>query len=227
VVKPTPIAPRERVQTLDVLRGFAMLGVLLANLFVLYSYRFASSESPADDATADTIARWFMALFVHGRAQTLLTFLFGLGFALQLLRARERAYSVLPIYFRRLLALFVIGWLHVLLLSWVDVTWGYATTALLLIPFVACSNRVRLVAAAACTLIPAVVYTIPDVPETLHSILFNRPRDAYGPSSSLRRGVAIDSRSCTPMQRSRFCGRSEGRSRGTCRGCSVGFWSVS
>jgi len=173
-----PISPRERVETLDVLRGFALLGVLLANLYVLYSLRFATREPPSTELP-DLIARWFMALFVHGRAQTLLTFLFGFGFAVQLLRARERNQPVLPLYLRRLFALLAIGWFHVLVLSWVDVTWGYALTAFFLLPFTRASNRTRVIVAIACTAIPAAVYAIPEVPQALHGLLFDQPRQAY------------------------------------------------
>ncbi|HEX3479186.1 MAG TPA: hypothetical protein VHT91_29380, partial [Kofleriaceae bacterium] len=88
-----PVSPRERVATLDVLRGFALLGVLLANLYSLFSFRFAIHEPPGD-RIADVAARWFMALAVRGRAQTMLTFLFGFGFAVQLLRAQDRGQPV-------------------------------------------------------------------------------------------------------------------------------------
>jgi uncharacterized protein len=174
----TPIAPRERFVTLDILRGFAMLGVLLANLFSLFSYRFATHETGPGD-TLDVVARWFLALTVHGRAQTLLTFLFGFGFAMQLLRARDRGQPVVPIYLRRIAALFAIGWFHVLFLSWVDVTWGYAVVGTFLILFLPCSNRTRVIVAVACTIVPAAVYAIPEVAPAIQSVLFDRPRDAY------------------------------------------------
>jgi uncharacterized protein len=173
-----PVSPRERVATLDVLRGFALLGVLLANLYSLFSFRFAIHEPP-DDRIADVAARWFMALAVRGRAQTLLTFLFGFGFAVQLLRAQDRGQRVLPIYLRRMFALFAIGWLHVLVLSWLDVTWGYALIGLFLLPFVRASDRTRLIAAAALTIIPALVYAIPEVAPAVHALLFDQPRAAY------------------------------------------------
>ena len=54
-----------------------------------------------------------MRMFVHGKAQTLLTMLFGFGFAAQLLRAQARDDRVVPLYLRRLVTLLVIGWLHV------------------------------------------------------------------------------------------------------------------
>lgn len=174
----TPVSPRERVATLDVLRGFALLGVLLANLFALFSFRFAIHEPP-DDRIADAAARWFMALVVRGRAQALLTFLFGFGFAVQLLRAQDRGQPVLPIYLRRLLALFAIGWLHVVLLSWLDVTWGYALIGMFLLAFVRASDRTRLIAAAALTIVPAVIHAIPAVGPAVHGLLFDQPRAAY------------------------------------------------
>ncbi len=173
-----PVSPGERVATLDVLRGFALLGVLLANLYSLFSFRFAIHEPP-DASIADVTARWFMVLMVRGRAQTLLTFLFGFGFAVQLLRAQDRGQRVLPIYLRRLFALFAIGWLHVLLLSWVDVTWGYALVGMFLLPFVRVSDRARLIAAAALTIIPAVVYAFPAVGPGFQALLFDQPRATY------------------------------------------------
>jgi uncharacterized protein len=174
-----PVSPRERVATLDVLRGFAMLGVLLANLFELYSLRFTLKGPRPPGDVLDVLASSFMGIVVAGKAQTLLTFLFGFGFAAQLLRAQARDEPVVPVYLRRIVALLILGWLHVLLLSWVDVTWGYAITAVFLLPFVRCSNRTRLIVALACTVVPAVVYAIPQVPPALHALLFDRPREAY------------------------------------------------
>ena len=151
------MAPRERVATLDVLRGFAMLGVLLGTLYMLSTFRWMLRGNEAE-STGDTVAEWFMQLFVEGRAQTLLTLLFGFGFAAQLLRAESRGERVMPVYLRRIAALFVIGWCHVLFLWWGDVTWGYAVAALPLLLFLRASNRGRVFWAAAITLIPAAVY---------------------------------------------------------------------
>jgi len=174
-----PVAPRERVATLDVLRGFAMLGVLVSNLFMLYSFRFASRGPAPDGDLLDTAATWFLWIAVQSKAQTLLTFLFGLGFAAQLLRARARDERIGPIYLRRLLALLAIGWFHVLFLSFVDVAWGYAIAGFFLLPFLRCSNRTRLVFALALTIIPTVIYAIPTVWPALHHLLFDHPPPKY------------------------------------------------
>lgn len=176
----TPVAPRERLATLDVLRGCAMFGVLQANLYWLYSLRLAQRGKPQPSAPViDEIAAWFMQLVIEGRAQTLLTLLFGFGFAAQLLRAQARSEPVMPIYLRRLFALLAIGWLHVLFLSWVDVTWGYALVGFSLLLFVRCSNRTRVIVALACTILPSILYSFPSIGPTLHQLLFSSPRPTY------------------------------------------------
>lgn len=177
MAEPTP--PREREPTLDVLRGFAMLGVLLANLYMLYSMRFANRMGPPPDGVLDRLAAGFMYIVVQGKAQTLLTCLFGFGFAAQLLRAQARGERVLPIYLRRLGMLFVLGWLHVLLLAWVDVTWGYALVGVLLLAFLEASNRTRLIVALACVVLPDIIYAFPSVRPAVQSVLFDHAPPYY------------------------------------------------
>lgn len=155
-----PVAPRERVVTLDVLRGLALLGVLFGNIFWLYSAR--RWERVPEPARVDVIARWFVALFVQSKAQTLLTFLFGFGFAAQLLRAQERKTPVTGLYVRRLLALWALGALHVMLF-WGDVTWTYAVAGFGLLLFQRTSNRTRLVWALLLTFIPPAIGALPAV----------------------------------------------------------------
>jgi uncharacterized protein len=161
----SPVAPRERVLTVDVLRGFALLGVLIANLFWLYSAR--QFEHRAEPGTVNQVASALESLLVQGKAQSLLTFLFGFGFAVQLLRAQARNEPVIGIYLRRLLVLSAIGSLHVML-WWGDVTWHYGLTGFALLLFLRASNRTRLLWAAFLIFVPSmVVWGIPMVREHL------------------------------------------------------------
>jgi uncharacterized protein len=150
----TPVAPRERVATLDVLRGFALLGVLIGNSYWLYSARVW--EKATDAGLLDAAARWFIVLFVESKAQTLLTFLFGFGFAAQLLRAQARNEPIMGVYLRRLFVLLAIGSLHVML-WWGDVTWTYAVAGFGLLLFRGASNRARIVGAIALTFVPGTI----------------------------------------------------------------------
>src|SRR5688572_4996456 len=120
-----PVAPPERVAILDVLRGFALYGVLVSNVESVFSGSWFGIRPPAAHA-ADIAAHWFVRLFILNKAITLLTFLFGLGFAVQLARADERGEDIRGVYVRRLLVLLVIGLSHLTFLWWGDVTWQYA-----------------------------------------------------------------------------------------------------
>jgi hypothetical protein len=90
-----PTAPRERLLTVDVLRGCALLGVLLGNVYDDYSGRMIRAAT--DHGRLDDAARFLVEVLVQSKAQTLLCFLFGFGFAVQLVRARERQQPVLPL----------------------------------------------------------------------------------------------------------------------------------
>jgi uncharacterized protein len=167
-----PTGAAERVPVLDVLRGFALYGVLLANSVPWYSAR-ALMPPDARLAQTDTLDRVFLfllGLFVDSKAMGLLTFLFGLGFSVQLERAEARGQSVVPMHLRRLAALALIGVCHVLLLWWGDILWGYAIAGIGLVFF----RRVRGWKLAAwglfLTLVPMFVASIHPVSEALRRV---------------------------------------------------------
>ena len=182
-----PVPPRERVVSLDILRGFALLAVVVGNL-VLYSGRVFAREPPG--GRLDEIASWLVAIFVDSKGQTLLCMLFGFGFAIQLLRAEERGEPVMALYVRRLVVLFAIGFLHVTLLWWGDVTWTYAVAGFGLLAFQRTSNRVRVVAAALFTFVPFVIGQLPGMWQRELEVIMPLPQ--FG-ASFQRMGAAIHS----------------------------------
>jgi uncharacterized protein len=143
--------PAERILLLDVLRGFAMLGVLLA--YCLWSLGTAPPEA---FSRADKIVDAVAGFLVDGKMYTILAFLFGLGFSIQLGRAGEDHIAV-RFYRRRLAALAAIGLAHALLLRNGDILLPYALTGFLLIPFRRSADGVLLSAAAVALLIPYAV----------------------------------------------------------------------
>ncbi len=99
-----PIEPERRLDAVDMVRGFALFGVLLVNM-----YNFGAS-SPLDwTAPIDELAFSIKRFFFETKSWRLFSFLFGLGFALQMLRAEQRGARFLPFYLRRLAVLLVIG----------------------------------------------------------------------------------------------------------------------
>jgi uncharacterized protein len=167
-----PTAPRERLLTLDVLRGCALLGVLLGNLYELYCGR--RIRAAADHGRLDDAARFVVEVLVQSKAQSLLCFLFGLGFAMQLARARQRQQPAMPLYLRRLLVLLGFGCLHVLI-WWGDVTWTYAVAGFGLLLFLPSSNRTRLVWAVLLNFVPSIILRFGRVHDVLMSP-FGGPR---------------------------------------------------
>jgi uncharacterized protein len=137
-----PILPGERILALDVIRGFAMFGVLLAYCLWSLGTLPAEAYSPVD-RTLETV----LSFAVDNKFYTLLAFLFGLGFQLQLGRAGIEDGEIVRLYRRRLLVLAGIGLAHALLLRNGDILLPYALTGLLLIPFRRAADR-TLVAAA-------------------------------------------------------------------------------
>ena len=131
-----PISAPERVQVIDVLRGMALFGILAANM--------RGFNSPAQvyfatermwPGTADRIAQGFIDLLISGKFVTLFSFLFGLGFAVQMGRAEIRGAEFAPVYCRRLFVLLLIGLAHGFFLWWGDILSPYALIGFLLLLF--------------------------------------------------------------------------------------------
>lgn len=115
----TPTTQRERYQILDVLRGFALLGVLVANLAELGGEGIlATADQLAALPSAETDARtsWLLDLFVFDKANTLFAVLFGVGTWLMLDRLSARGVAADRIYLRRITLLTILGFTH--LLGW-------------------------------------------------------------------------------------------------------------
>lgn len=135
----SPTAEGERNPVVDILRGFALFGILLVN--------FPGTEAGRAGGADDAVRR-LLSFLVSGKFYTTFSFLFGLGFALQLLRARTRGKRIVPVYLRRMLALFAIGFAHYVLIWPGDVLQVYAFMGLFLILFRNRSAKVLILAAA-------------------------------------------------------------------------------
>jgi uncharacterized protein len=137
-----PIAPGDRLEAIDTIRGFALFGVLLVNMYNFGAY------SPIWTNTGDRLAVFVMRVFFETKSWRLFAMLFGLGFALQFLRAQARGTPFAAVYLRRILLLFSLGVGHALLFPG-DVLMVYAELALLLVLFRNASPRLLLVLALA------------------------------------------------------------------------------
>jgi uncharacterized protein len=160
-----PVAADERIQLIDVLRGFALFGVLLANMVYLSGTDVALTPARAASlptARLDAYVRAVIYFFVDDKANTIFAFLFGLGFAVQMMRAEERGRRVAPVYLRRLAVLLVIGCGHMFLLWYGDILHLYALMGFTLLLWRKCKDRTLLGWGAGLAVVPmALLFSVP------------------------------------------------------------------
>ena len=163
-----PIPVNERADILDVLRGFALLGVLLDNLFGFTGWGFLKQPMRESLPTwpADGILGLLELSFVQGKFYSLFSLLFGTGFSIILVRNEQKGINPLKIFYRRLLVLLLIGAGHLFLLWEGDILFLYALVALILPLFRKCSDKALLIWAAALIASPILI----DVVKVLSNI---------------------------------------------------------
>jgi uncharacterized protein len=130
-----PVSARERIDILDVLRGFALAGVLLANALWYFSGFGDLTEEEIlrlPSNPFDPVVFELESFFVSNKFISIFSFLFGVGFALQMRRADEKSVPVNRLYVRRMLWLLAIGIAHALLAFFGDILHLYALLGLLL-----------------------------------------------------------------------------------------------
>lgn len=142
-----PTQSQERNLAIDILRGTALLGILLMNLpqFFNPSWVYGVYGVPSEYTGMDYWGQQFIKLFVEGKFFTIFSFLFGLGFYIFMSRAEAKPHSAGRLYLRRIAALAVIGAIH-FLFGWTgDILHLYAVTGLLLLLFYKRTNKTILV----------------------------------------------------------------------------------
>ena len=147
-----PVKAHERIVTLDILRGMALLGVLIVHGNWVFNqlWFFSSENSDAlSQLSLDAVAFFGIETFFEGKAITIFSFLFGLGIALQMGRTEEKGIRVMPFFSRRLAILFVIGVFHAVLLFHGDILIVYAVLGFALLLFRERSDRTLLLWAGA------------------------------------------------------------------------------
>nr|WP_298129240.1 DUF418 domain-containing protein [uncultured Pseudoxanthomonas sp.] len=131
-----PIAAAERIEAMDVLRGFALLGILLMNLEGFVGPVMASGTGLDPRLTGiDRTVDLLVYVLVQGKFYTLFSLLFGMGFAVMSQRAEQANRPFAGVYWRRGLVLLAFGVTHALFIWAGDVLMMYALCSFLLLAF--------------------------------------------------------------------------------------------
>ncbi|MBN8191873.1 hypothetical protein JI667_06900 [Bacillus sp. NTK074B] len=154
----TTIPDKNRITILDSLRGFALLGIFLINITSI-----GSAGGPPTFETKhyllDELYNQFLLLMIESKFFTLFSFLFGVGFAIQLTRANEQGIDIVPRFSRRLICLFLFGAIHIALFWEGDILVIYSVAGAALLLFRKCQNKTLLIWIASFLIIPIVGVT--------------------------------------------------------------------
>lgn len=130
-LQPTPSA--ERIELLDALRGFALLGILLVNMELFSDSFYVALTGPRHhDALSDQIAARLVSFFAERKFYTIFSFLFGVGAAIQLTRITARNRRFGAFFCRRMIILLGIGLAHSIFVWEGDILTNYALMGLFL-----------------------------------------------------------------------------------------------
>jgi uncharacterized protein len=143
-----PVGRSDRIFSIDVLRGFAVLGILVMNI-QSFSMIGAAYMNPYayGDLTGANYAVWFLShLLADSKFMTIFSLLFGAGVVLMSSRREAAGERTVGVHYRRMFWLIVFGLMHGLFLWYGDILYAYGLCGLVIYLFRRRSPRFLLIA---------------------------------------------------------------------------------
>lgn len=130
-----PVDQGQRIGEVDIIRGFALFGVLWMNVFGMGGFLVPSDKihGLTDFKVLEEVVGFASGLIMHGKAQALFSLLFGFGFAVMMDRISARGGNGTAVYLRRLTVLLAVGIAHAVLIWMGDILNAYAAMGFLLL----------------------------------------------------------------------------------------------
>ncbi|TQR17605.1 DUF418 domain-containing protein [Psychrobacillus soli] len=128
-----PVGEKERVISIDVMRGFALLGIFVVNMLFFHSPYIYINPYTWFQVPGDYETHKWIDIFVQGSVYPLFSMLFGYGLAMQFMKSQEKGTSFNKLAVRRLSILLVIGCIHAFLIWSGDILITYAIAGFVLI----------------------------------------------------------------------------------------------
>ncbi|MEO6405096.1 MAG: DUF418 domain-containing protein [Ferruginibacter sp.] len=153
----TPVKNSEREMLMDVLRGFAILGIFIANLRFMSLYNEGSTAIGYHFAI-DGKMSFLHAMFVEGKFYSIFSLLFGWGIAMQFQRIKDKGIESTTLVKRRLRGMLLLGFMHLIILWTGDIVAFYAMLGFLLLFFRNMNERKLLIWGTILVLSPIVIY---------------------------------------------------------------------
>ena len=129
--KSAPVSTAQRIETLDMLRGFAVLGILAVNAMSFvwpFGVEGSTNAAPFEQGGANQIVTWAVNVLFHNKCRTLFSMLFGVSIFLVGGEFGDKARGAL--LRRRLFFLAIFGLIHGLAIWFGDILLLYAWSGL-------------------------------------------------------------------------------------------------
>lgn len=151
--------PADRIHLVDAIRGFALLGIFIANISVGFAFY---NENAANVGTLfhpmDKTVHFWSAVFIEGKFYSIFSLLFGWGLAIQLKNAASNNRLIVGTVRRRLFFMLLLGMGHLFLLWTGDIVAFYALLGFLFLWIRNWSDRNLFITAIICLLLPILLY---------------------------------------------------------------------
>ena len=136
----TSIYPNPRNSIVDCIRGFGLIGVLLANLTAFNDQTLPTNTIKAISNNLDHLLSAINSVFIEWKFVTIFSILFGYSFGLLMLKAESKNINAVIFFSKRMFWLFMLGLIH-MLFWWGDILHLYAISGFMLLAFRKCSNK--------------------------------------------------------------------------------------
>lgn len=128
-----PVPGTERIGSLDILRGVAILGILVMNIYA-FALPFTAYSNPLVMGGTDTLnlGTWFFThIFFDQKFLSIFAMLFGAGIILMTGRAEVRGVGFGRIFYRRQFFMLLLGAVHAYFIWFGDILFMYAAVGML------------------------------------------------------------------------------------------------
>jgi uncharacterized protein len=144
-----PVKQGDRINSLDIMRGVALFGILLMNIAGMGLPEAYSNPTISGGAEGLDLLAWVTTnMFFEGTMRGMFSLLFGAGIILLTSRAEAKGHDIhiADIYYRRNILLVLFGMTHAYLLLWVgDILFYYGLASLFLFPLRKVNPRALLI----------------------------------------------------------------------------------
>ncbi|MDQ0254043.1 uncharacterized protein J2S74_001416 [Evansella vedderi] len=162
----TPLDASERLNHIDSLRGFALFGILIVNMLAFQygtvGFKFSIPVQSFPNQTTNIIIEWLF----QGSFYPIFSILFGFGAIIMYERSLSKTHSFNKLFFRRLVLLLIIGFIHKYFIWDGDILLTYAITGFLFMLFIKRQPKTLLIWAIVLTALIHSMGILPEDPDS-------------------------------------------------------------